>query len=207
MKNNASAYLQHHAIKHLLREGLGKDQILRLRVSSQSMVPLLNPGDSVLVKQVDSSFIRLGDLVVLRQEQEPVIHRVITIKENQEIHTKGDNLPVRDPPLPIVDVLGRVITMESGNHTIDLTCAKWVRVNRILAVISKLESMSIQSITLGWTTLTRRKSKLGQSDLQPGRKVKEGFMTRGKGISLVRLPFRSLIHFVIRLAQNGFLMD
>ena len=207
MKNNASASMQHHVIKHLLSEGLGKDQIFRLRVSSQSMVPLLNPGDSVLVKQVDSSFIRSGDLVVLRQDQEPVIHRVITIKEDQEFHTKGDNLPDMDPPVPAVDVLGRVITIESANHTIDLASAKWVRVNRILAVISKLESKSIQSIKMVWVTLTRQKNKPGQLDPQPERKVKDGFMIQGKGISLVRFPFRSLIRFVIRIAQNGFLRD
>ncbi|MBK5240639.1 signal peptidase I [Clostridium sp.] len=78
-----------------------------------SMMPMINPGDVVLVKKIEGQNAKLEDIIQFKSDDIFIFHRVINIsdEENQlKFETKGDNNSVADREL--VDpglVKGRVI--------------------------------------------------------------------------------------------------
>jgi hypothetical protein len=107
----------------------------RLTVSGFSMVPLLCPGDVVVVRlgQVRP---RLGDVVVRRQGDALVVHRVVQVT-GEHIITKGDATLSHDPSVSSDEILGVVIAIE-GDISMDLTRRAWRVLNPILAAYSRL---------------------------------------------------------------------
>ena len=65
-------------------------------VVSESMVPELQVGDMLLIKQVDYDSLQVGDIIAYEQEINEktvvIVHRIYEIKDNY-IRTKGDNNP------------------------------------------------------------------------------------------------------------------
>ena len=66
---------------------------LWLPVLSGSMLPLLNIGDNVLVQSIEPSKIRFGDVIVFKDLDKFIVHRVIKTYKNERISflQKGDN--------------------------------------------------------------------------------------------------------------------
>ena len=78
-----------------------------LKVAGASMVPVLWPGDLVTVRSCDSSELQPGSIVVFRQNERLVVHRLM--------HWVGDCVVARgdarlryDQPVKAGEVLGRV---------------------------------------------------------------------------------------------------
>ena len=87
-------------------------------VSSQSMQPVLNYGDLIIVRKEPAERIMVGDIIAFnvpsnydRMVQSPVIHRVVDKwTENGEVYfkTRGDNNPYEDPwDVPAENVVGK----------------------------------------------------------------------------------------------------
>ncbi|MEM3084265.1 MAG: signal peptidase I [Nitrososphaerales archaeon] len=85
-------------------------------VTSDSMLPTLNPYDLIVVEKTSIERIAVGDIIAFDTHMEGlgiVAHRVVEISNDQgeiEIHTQGDN--VESPDLWIVrteDLIGKVI--------------------------------------------------------------------------------------------------
>ncbi len=112
---------------------------LRLTVISDSMAPLLLPGDAVLVVQADEADLRRGDLIVVRRGGEPVTHRVVGRARGRWL-TKGDNLRTLDPPFEGSELIGRVAAIERQSARTDLETVRWRRVNRFLGWLSWWEA-------------------------------------------------------------------
>jgi len=201
MKNSLSSPLNHEIIERLLKEGLERNCRFRLRVASQSMAPLLRPGDHVYVQKADPGRLAKGELVVLRRETDLAVHRLIAMDGGEGCLTKGDNLPHSDPPIPAADILGRVVAIEQGRRTIDLTQVKWVHTNRMLGTLNMWETHLVQ---FGRKSLKKRipkKTGAGQNN-QPGGKVEYQGLDAARRVSrLLRLPFRLLIRIVLGIAQ------
>ncbi len=123
----------------LARGALSPGETLRLVVVSDSMAPLLQPGDGVLVGPVMEDKLRRGDLVVVRRAGEPVTHRVVG-RAGGRWRTKGDNLRLLDPPFAPVDLLGRVAALERRQGKIDLESRHWRRVNAWIGRLSWWEA-------------------------------------------------------------------
>ena len=123
----------------LARGALPPGGTLRLTVISDSMAPLLLPGDGVRVAQVDEADLRRGDLIVVRCGGEPVTHRVVGRAGGHWL-TKGDNLRTLDPPFEGPDLIGRVAAIERRQGKIDLTSTHWRRVNGLLGGLSWWEA-------------------------------------------------------------------
>ncbi|MFH0890033.1 MAG: signal peptidase I [Candidatus Aenigmatarchaeota archaeon] len=62
-------------------------------VVSESMVPAINKGDLVIVKYVQPSTLKIGDIIVFETLSEPlpVIHRLYKINADGTFQTLGDN--------------------------------------------------------------------------------------------------------------------
>jgi signal peptidase len=84
-------------------------------VPSGSMVPVINPGDVVIVAPVQTDAIKVGEIIEYRNVKENIniVHRVIAITgnaSNMSFITKGDANDSPDPdPVSPQAVMGREI--------------------------------------------------------------------------------------------------
>ena len=101
--------------------------LFRLRVTSDSMAPLLRPGDQVVVQPLPEHSLQDGDLVVVRPASPdalPVTHRLVR-RSSQGWYTKGDSSLYLDGLLAEKDILGRVLAVERQGKRLDLQSRRW----------------------------------------------------------------------------------
>lgn len=95
-------------VQLLLQQGV----MVRIRVSGDSMRPLLQGGELVEVAPLGRTIPRLGDILFIRSRLDaPIIHRLIwrrSQNDGPQLLTKGDACPVFDGFIPAEQVLGRV---------------------------------------------------------------------------------------------------
>ena len=92
---------------------------LRLRVNSGSMRPGLHIGDWVVVDKITTQDLKLGDLVIIRREQDLVTHRLVRAN-SRGWWVKGDWLGSLDPFVKSGVIWGRVGQIERAGRVIDL---------------------------------------------------------------------------------------
>jgi len=81
-------------------------------VASSSMVPALNPGDRVEVEPVSIEEIKVGMVIVFRNEFDKlIVHRVVK-KSGDTVITAGDSVRRYDSPVNIGDIIGKVKGLE-----------------------------------------------------------------------------------------------
>ena len=94
----------------------GGESLIRVRESDHSMQPTLEPGTRLLVRFC-AGRLRRGDLVLFRQADYLVIHRLLGRARFPDgrpcLRTRGDWTPGLDPPLAHSDVVGRAVTVET----------------------------------------------------------------------------------------------
>jgi len=86
-------------------------------VSSNSMEPVLEKGDLILIKGARKGDIKIGDIIVYKGENGFIIHRVIKIQEENLI-TKGDANIYPDLPVEYEKVIGRTVNIGGKPFTI-----------------------------------------------------------------------------------------
>jgi signal peptidase I len=71
---------------------LGTDMPV-VAVESNSMIPTFSAGDILVLQGVQSSDLKIGDIIVFSPgpEQTPVVHRIIAVNPDGTFQTKGDN--------------------------------------------------------------------------------------------------------------------
>ena len=79
-----------------------------LNIASNSMYPLINVGDGVMIKIVnDDTEINQGDIIAYRLGEHIIVHRVKEVVNGNSYITQGDNNDVDDGnPIPRADVMG-----------------------------------------------------------------------------------------------------
>ena len=109
----------------------------RLPVSGQSMLPTLQPGESLAIEFAPGE-LQLGDLLVFRQGGELVVHRYLGGARMPDgapaLRTRGDHAISLDPPLRREDVKGRVLAVEHDGRWLDLRSPAARRYGRAVAV-------------------------------------------------------------------------
>jgi len=131
-----------------------------------SMEPLIRDGDWL---QVDLDLPRLepGDVVVFRNRQEIVVHRVMEIHQTGEsgfrFATKGDRLPWWDGWIPASRLVGRVQTVCSprGELAFDTFSAR--KLARMTAFLSRQQAAWERVLEQHWgtrQTIGRRLARL-----------------------------------------------
>ncbi len=99
---------------------------VHLKVAGASMVPSLWPGDLVTVRHCDSGKLQAGSIIVFRQNQRLVVHRLMHWQDGCVV-TRGDSHFYLDRPAPAGDVIGRVESIERGGRTIAPRLSIWQR--------------------------------------------------------------------------------
>ncbi|MBI5079491.1 signal peptidase I [Candidatus Wolfebacteria bacterium] len=79
-------------------------------ITSGSMWPVLKEGSLVFIQSVKKEDIKIGDIVVYRNNKGFTIHRVAELREN-DLTTKGDANFQKDAPVKYEDVIGRTLTI------------------------------------------------------------------------------------------------
>jgi len=83
-------------------------------ITSGSMWPALKRGDLVLIKGVSAkNEIKVGDIIVYRNQIGFTIHRVIEMREDTVI-TKGDANNVADSPVRYEEIVGKALSFGNG---------------------------------------------------------------------------------------------
>ena len=110
--------------------------LLRLQVISDSMRPLLRPGDGVLVQPIEPVAGRMGDILVVQRGAELITHRLIDVTGEGWV-LRGDNAILADAPVASSDCIGRVIAIERGARRLDLTQPPWPSLNDRLGRVGR----------------------------------------------------------------------
>ena len=97
---------------------------VKLKVAGASMVPALWPGDLVSVRHCAPSELGPGSVIVFRQNQRLIIHRLIH-RTGDSIVTRGDARPRFDENVRAGDVLGFVETVVRNGRSVKLHFSPW----------------------------------------------------------------------------------
>lgn len=107
-------------VRSLLREGVS----VRIKVSGESMSPLLRSGDLVEISSMQGRRPKLGDIVFFSTLQNaPLVHRLLRRRYYGNIlylQTKGDACCSFDSFVPADYILGRVQRIITHRENIDL---------------------------------------------------------------------------------------
>lgn len=102
----------------LLQAVLERGVPIRMPVRGQSMQPLIQDRDVLLIEPMDDTSPRLGDVVAftLGSPERLVVHRVIA-RHGEKWRLRGDNCNVEDGLVASRNILGRVIEVtRNGRH-------------------------------------------------------------------------------------------
>lgn len=127
--------LSPNAIIALWQDLYSKKQQSWLSILSGSMLPLLQIGDNVLIQSVKPAKIRFGDVIVFKNPDKLIVHRVIHRYNSSSFLQKGDNTTIAE----IVSskyLIGKVIAIRKGNKIIYMNKGLWKFVNLILTLFS-----------------------------------------------------------------------
>lgn len=117
---------------------LSKKSKLWLPVLSGSMLPLFHIGDKVLVQSINPDKIKVGHIVVFKNQDKLIFHRIIRKfynNSNLSFLQKGDN-SVNAEILNSESILGKVIAVRKRNKIICLNDKTWKIINQFITIIS-----------------------------------------------------------------------
>ncbi len=127
------------AKQELWCEALRNGHTMRYRALGASMSPFIKGGSILTVKPGEN--ISIGDVILYRSGGGLTAHRVIGKRKSEGksfFITKGDNLEYKDPLVDHLELLGRVVKVESGQKEIELDSFLRRLSNYIIAVTSPL---------------------------------------------------------------------
>jgi hypothetical protein len=121
--------LEHPEFTQLSTEILGEGHRLRFTAHGSSMAPFIRGGDVLTVEPVESSQLRVGDIVFYRTEGDSLIaHRIIGIEKNNaklKLRVRGDSSPGSEDAIAGDQILGRIEIVERGGKEIRINDGGW----------------------------------------------------------------------------------
>ena len=140
---------------------------VRLSVFGTSMVPSILPGDLVLIHRAGLDDVSRGDAVLFLQNRRLFVHRIVDRKvmtvagsiEEPCLITRGDRLLHNDPPVSSRELLGRVVSIERENRTVELLPLGSNRL--IIGLLQSSDRVTSLYLRLAgfWRTLFFRRAK------------------------------------------------
>lgn len=126
------------AIIDLQREVIQSGHPLRIKLFGMSMYPFIRSGDVTVIRAVEWTHLRRGDVIFYERESRLVAHRVMVppIDNAAPLIAKGDTLSNFDPPVLREQLMGRVEALERGKRSISLVSRKGRWVQAVAAEIS-----------------------------------------------------------------------
>ena len=134
-------------VEELISTHLSGQDLLRLKVTSNSMAPLLRSGDYVLLRPAPVESLNRGDILVTRQEGGYLTHRVVAITD-QSVQTKGDMNKQADAQTDKKNIVGLVEVIERRGRVHRLDTRSQVLLARILGKLSLFEINSHSKLSI-----------------------------------------------------------
>jgi len=129
----------HQLVSSLIETELTIGDQIQFNVTSNSMQPVINIGDSIVMEVIPGKDVKIGDIIVIKRVDDFLSHRVISITKDGWV-TKGDNNILLDPPVQSKNLIGRVRMVKQANQMINLETRKWHYINFLFAKIGELET-------------------------------------------------------------------
>ncbi len=143
------------AFAELSRDLLLAGRSVRLRARGGSMSPLVRDGDLILVRPIDADVVRVGDVVIVRDEPDRlVVHRVVRRHSGPggpAFTVQGDQVVRPDGVFPAAQLYGRVVTIERDGRRIELDGPAMGLLGRLAALRSR------------WSLARGRRSRMARS--------------------------------------------
>lgn len=136
-------------------------------IIGRSMLPLLRPGDYVLITHGWQG-VKRGDIVLFHHQETLAVHRVIHIKPGPIFITKGDNVTHDDPPLKASEILGRVVQIKRGDRLFSVDNRAWRLIGWLMVMM-----------TLAWRLIYGSCRSVKQRLLGPERNWLTAFLREG----------------------------
>jgi signal peptidase I len=149
-QNNKSEYMATHSevlmfkSQDVFEDILNREITLRVKVTGKSMAPFLKGGETLNIRKVCASSLRIGDLIFFKNnEGSAILHRIVkkrpTCQNSYIFQTKGDALRGMDSPVDADDIIGKVCSVEKiyadgKNRYLDMESVKWKSISYMLAV-------------------------------------------------------------------------
>jgi signal peptidase I len=124
----------------LAGEVLRSSGTLRLQVVGWSMLPIIWPGDTVVVERASKADVLDGDVVVFSNGRRLVAHRVVTKDSgsgDSMVQTKGDALSRLDAPVAHDEVLGKVAFIRRKGKRVKLATSLRLPERAVAAVFRR----------------------------------------------------------------------
>jgi signal peptidase len=114
----------------LLHSGI----LVRFRAPGYSMYPTILHEDVITVEPVEASAVKVGDIILYRDQQSVIAHRVVRIenKSDSQAHSqssalspqsqfilRGDARPTGDDPISAEQILGKVVSVKRNGRGIN----------------------------------------------------------------------------------------
>lgn len=96
---------------------------MRLQVHGNSMWPQLLTNDRVIIEVPYKHEPRRGEIVLIKQPNDFVLHRIINIVDfngKKTCLTRGDNSRYPDQPINSAEIIGHLVAIERGERTINV---------------------------------------------------------------------------------------
>lgn len=142
----------------LAAEVLEQNGTVRVRVSGQSMLPTLWPGDVLTIQSRQLSEVEPGELILYERRGRFFVHRLILTSGENMFVTRGDCMAETDPPISGEHFLGTVTAIARGESVI-VPSRNRSLANRILAIIL-CEFGLLQRLVLRFHSFPTRKHSL-----------------------------------------------
>ena len=114
----------HHLFVDVSMDLLHRGQSIRFRAPGRSMYPTIKEEETITVQPMAPSAIKMGDIILYRLEGIVIAHRVVRIERGEDGDSRfilrGDASSDPDEPVEPAQVLGKVVSVERGGHSIDL---------------------------------------------------------------------------------------
>jgi|SRR5580658_378850 signal peptidase I len=160
MRGRSAAEL--HALKcELADEVLRSSGRLRLRVTGWSMLPVIFPGDTLLIERANGESVGKGDIVLFHRDRRMFVHRVSAKSgsaRDLQIVTQGDAMPDPDPPVSGSQLLGKVSFVVRDGRCLEPAKSPKFPVRAVAAMVRR--SSSVARVVVGV-------HKMGQGPQEP----------------------------------------
>lgn len=119
----------------LVEDAITNEFSLYLAISGNSMSPIIESGEKILIRTVMIDEIKIGDIVIYKKNNKFISHRIIST-DCPQFMIKGDNRLIGQS-YNYGSIFGKVISIEkSSGMIINLEAKKWCAINYLIAKCS-----------------------------------------------------------------------
>jgi signal peptidase I len=110
---------------------LAEGKTLKVKANGYSMYPSIKPGSLIMIEPLAAGATPApGEIIAWKRESGLVVHRLIRILKNDGVTnfiTRGDSCALKDQPVTIDQIAGKVIQVETPSGRILLQGDKLIR--------------------------------------------------------------------------------